>query len=369
MKTFQCVCGNKIHFENSCCIVCNRALGYLPDVGVLSSLESDQQGLWVALHPAADRGTYRMCGNYETENVCNWMVPVTDPNRFCQSCRLNLVIPNLSDVKNRMSWLRIETAKRRLLYTLLELGLPVLGKDNDHRHGLAFKFLADRPDDIEFMDNVSPDGSVKTGHCDGTITINIAEADPSAREEMREKMNELYRTLLGHFRHEIGHYYWSLLVAGTQWLEPTRELFGDERGDYVQALKQYYADGPSSGWESDYISAYASAHPWEDWAETWAHYMHMIDTLETAHDFGFTIEGREVLSPKVIPGNGSQFAEGTIYHPASFDMLLNNWINLTIAMNALNRSMGLPDAYPFALSAKPSEKLRFIHQLIHSAIK
>jgi len=368
MKTFECVCGNRVHFENSRCIACGRPLGFLPDCRVVSALEPSPPDGWRTLHPAAEDKLYTMCHNYEHENVCNWMVPAADANQYCASCRLNRIIPNLGDPKNRTHWYHIETAKRRLLYTLLELGLPIVGKSADGDDGLAFQFLADTAKDTEFFDSVSSRDSVRTGHLKGTITINIAEANPSEREKIREKMNELYRTLLGHFRHEIGHYYWNLLVRPTQWLEPARQIFGDERNDYDTALANYYANGAPADWQRDFISAYASAHPWEDWAETWAHYMHMVDTLETAHDFGFFIDGREVLPPRLSANQGSQWAQSDVVCIIDFDSLLNNWIDLTIAMNALNRSMGLPDAYPFALSGTAINKLRFVHRLIYDSV-
>jgi hypothetical protein len=353
MRTFSCTCGNTIHFENSRCMSCGRSLGFLPDVLVMSALEPTGLGHSVtALAPEAGGRLYRPCANYVNEEVCNWMLLAGDPQTLCPSCRLNRVIPNLSTPGNRVLWCRIETAKRRLLYTLYRLRLPVVGQDRDPHRGLAFAFLADPAQETEFADPVGRRGSsVLTGHDKGLITINLAEADDPARERMREKMNELYRTLLGHFRHEIGHYYWERLVAHAPALEEFRALFGDERSDYASALQQHYDQGPRPGWERDHISAYASAHPWEDWAETWAHYLHMVDTLETAHDQGLRLGGHEVQ----VPGDD----EGK-----EFRAFLADWGQLTTTMNALNRSMGLPDAYPFSLSDKTIAKLAFVHRLI-----
>ncbi len=312
--------------------------------------------MWRSVGPGAAKGLFRLCGNYETQSVCNWIVPQPDPGSFCRSCRLNRIIPNLQDPKNKKLWKRVEQAKRRLIYTLLELGLPVEASNR-----LGFEFLADPNPNPEFADLLGPDHHVMTGHREGIITINIAEADHSAREEIREKMNEQYRTLLGHFRHEIGHYYWFQVVAGTPWLEPVRALFGDERHDYAPALKHYYANGPTADWPERFISAYASAHPWEDWAESWAHYLHMFDTLETARDYGFFIAGRPMTRPAAAPAPDAQYA----FDPAcAFDALLDDWIQLTSVMNALNRSMGLSDAYPFALSQTAAAKLRMVHQVI-----
>ena len=186
-------------------------------------------------------------------------------------CRLTCVIPDLAINGNREKWYRLEVAKRRLIYSLRRLGLRPFGTSAGM--DLRFEFLADSPE---------PNGpKVLTGHNEGRITINIAEADDAKARERRLTMHEPYRTLLGHFRHEIGHYYWDRLITESDLIEPFRELFGDERQDYALALK-HYQQGPSADWQNYYVSAYASTHPWEDWAETWAHYLHMTDALETA---------------------------------------------------------------------------------------
>jgi hypothetical protein len=359
MKTFVCHCGNTLYFENSRCLVCKRMVGYLPDDGMISALEPQDNGNWLAL---VDRHTYRMCKNYSDYNVCNWMVPAHDPHPYCLSCRLNHIIPNLGEGQNLTLWYRIESAKRRLLYTLYELHLPVIGRHSDPKKGLAFEFLADETSDNEFRNELIPDHHVITGHRGGIITINLREAEDSAREVMREKMNERYRTLLGHFRHEIGHYYWDRLIVDMDRVGEFRRIFGDERQDYEQSLRKYYQDGPPSDWQSIWISAYASAHPWEDWGESWAHYMHMVDTLETAHDFGFSIQGYNVSSLTAE----MQSTEGYLASPA-FDLLIKDWNRLTIALNAMNRSMGLPDVYPFVISDTSLVKLRFIHDTISAS--
>jgi hypothetical protein len=360
MKTFHCHCGNTIYFENSRCLACGRDLGFLPDALVLSAIEpagEEEGGNPGAVRPLAPEGhgrLYRRCSNYAEEGVCNWLLLAADPQPRCPSCRLNRVIPDLSEPRNRVLWARIETAKRRLLYTLFALGLPVVGQDRDPRSGLAFAFLADAPAGTEFTDSMGRERRVLTGHEQGLITINLAEADDPKRERIRERMNELYRTLLGHFRHESGHFYWQRLVAGGPFHEDFRTLFGDERADYSQALDRHYTEGPSPHWAQDHISAYASAHPWEDWAETWAHYLHMTDTLETADDHGLRLNGQPVQAP--APGMDPEFA-----------VFLRDWTQVAAALNDLNRSMGLPDAYPFYPSAKATEKLAFVHRVIRSS--
>lgn len=363
MKTFRCVCGNVVHFDNAQCLNCNRELGFLPETRTVSALEAaDQEGLWRALAPEVENRQYRKCNNYLNHNVCNWMVAEEDEEPFCHSCRLNDVIPNLSKPGNPVLWYRVERAKRRLVYNLMQLGLPIIGKDRDPDHGLAFEFLEDVDESAEFSD---PGGGVTTGHADGLITINLAEAVTSEREKVREQLNERYRTLLGHFRHEIGHYYWDRLVRDSDWLTEFRQLFGDENQDYAALLKRYYEQGPAPDWEQTHISAYATAHPWEDWAETWAHYLHIQSTLETAEDFELRVRKPEFQLGDQPPGKGPVPAYLPV-EPAFFQ-LLSDWHALAVALNALNRSMGLRDAYPFALSDLAIEKLYMVHRVIRKA--
>lgn len=358
MRTFLCVCGNTLHFENSVCLSCSRPVAFVPEAGVVSPLEPDGEGMR-ALTAPEHAARVRACGNHLDYDVCNWAVQAGDEQRLCRSCRLNSVIPNLDRGDNLRLWYRIEVAKRRLLYTLLLLGLPVPDRVEDPERGLAFEFLADRRIDPEFADPLGGEDLVFTGHSEGTITINLLEADDGLRESMREEMNELYRTLLGHFRHEIGHYYWRLLIDGER-LAAFRARFGDERSGYEEAMAAYYHSGPCARWEQDFVSAYAAAHPWEDWAETWAHYLHMVDTLDTADDFDFVLGGQAIVSPLVAGADAQRDGDGRL----GFDDLVGQWYRLTIAMNGLNRSMGLPDAYPFALPPPVIAKLRFVHELI-----
>lgn len=359
MITYSCHCGNTLHFENSSCLVCGRKLGYLPDEDMLSALEPVEGNSYRALFNGRQ---YTSCKNYHEHDVCNWMVPAGDNNSYCTSCRLTEIIPNLTEPRNITLWYRVEKAKRRLIYTLKRLDLPLIGRDVDPVSGLSFRFMADDPSWSEFNDEVMPGERVMTGHSTGTITINLAEADPSMREETREKMNERYRTLLGHFRHESGHYYWDRLVRDSHWLERYREVFGDERQNYQSALENYYVNGPVQGWEQGWISAYASAHPWEDFAETWAHYLHMVDTLETAHDYGFSVQGQAAITYAKL----AQYTSGYLFE-LSIDDLLDDWVRLTGALNAMNRSMGLGDVYPFVLSTDITDKLALIHRLVSSS--
>lgn len=355
MKIFHCDhCQHLVFFENVHCVKCEHALAYLPDLVDIGSMEAAGEGLWRSPAPAAKGKTYRLCENYTQQNVCNWAVPAEDQHPLCSSCRLTRVIPDLNRPGHKDAWFRLEIAKRRLIYSLMKLGLPLENKIDDPERGLAFEFLAD-PEDPK-----AP--RVLTGHDNGLIVISVAEADDSEREKRRTQMHEPYRTLLGHFRHEIGHYYWDRLIRDQEFLEPFREMFGDERQNYADALKNHYDHGPAADWQQSFVSAYASVHPWEDWAETWAHYLHMTDTLETAAACGLSLKPRRKDEPS-IKTEAIEKARRT----GSFDVLIENWFPLTYVLNNLNRGMGLPDGYPFVLSTPAVEKLRFVHEVIESA--
>jgi len=353
MKTFHCShCQNLVFFENIRCLNCGHSLAFLPDRRLMAALTPDVGGVWQAQIPPGDARPYRLCANYDQVSVCNWVVAVDDPNDFCRSCRLNRIIPDLSSERNRVAWFRLEVAKRRLLYTLMGLDLPIEPK-NGGNGGLAFEFLED-----------SMDGDAKrvlTGHDNGLITINIAEADDVHREKQRSLQKEPYRTLLGHFRHEIGHYYWDQLIAYGPLLENFRALFGDERADYQRALDRHYGEGPPAHWEDSFISAYSTMHPWEDWAESWAHYLHMVDALETAGATGLALRPKRPDEPQMQPP-----PDPLSPHYRDFDAMVEAWLSLTYVLNNLSRGLGLPDSYPFVLSASAIRKLRFIHDTINA---
>jgi hypothetical protein len=356
MKVYHCVCGQLLFFENVKCMNCGRGLGFLPDFMVMSSLEPDPKDptLWTSTDKETEGMSYKKCLNYEKEAVCNWMIPPSMQKEcYCISCRLDEMIPDLSIGQNRALWASTEGAKRRLVYSLIGLRLPVENRVDNPTGGLGFRFMGN---------TINADGTetpVLTGHEDGVITLNIAEADDIYREKTRQAMNEPYRTLVGHFRHEIGHYYWDRIVRDTRFIEGFRDLFGDEREDYDQALKRYYATGAPADWQNHFISVYATAHPWEDWAETWAHYLHISDTLEVASNFGL-ISKRLKLDKTQSLAFGSQFAPKA----KTFDEVIEAWAQLSVALNSINRSMGLSDIYPFVLSKSVVEKLRFISEVI-----
>jgi len=349
MKLFQCQnCSQALHFENTRCERCGLSLGYLPKREAISALkpaegaDGTQPHVWRAL---ADMEPYRQCAN-AAYDVCNWLVPAASADTYCAACRHNRLIPDLSLPENVNRWRALEVAKHRLFYTLFQLRLPI-ETQAENPAGLAFEFLAD---------SAPGETKVLTGHANGVITINLAEADDAERERRRQQMGELYRTLLGHFRHEVGHYYWDRLIAHGPELENFRRIFGDERQDYAAALQNYYANGAPAHWSERFISAYASSHPWEDFAETWAHYFHMIDTLETAHVVGLAVK------PELPDSPGAVFD----FDPRDTDTnrLVEAWVALSFAVNSLNRSMGLPDLYPFVLGPAAVAKLAFLHQLV-----
>lgn len=345
-------CGQLVYFENTSCTRCGAVLGFNTDILQMQSFTPTPDGL---LTPIGKQKLvkYRYCANGVNHNVCNWVVEADGPHELCVACQLNRTIPDLSVANNLQLWSKIESEKRRLIYSLLVLGLP-LAQVDPAAPQLAFDFLA------ETLSTGNESHPVLTGHDDGLITININEADPSKREKMREDMAEPYRTLLGHFRHESGHYYWDVLVRDTQWLEPVRALFGDDTQDYNDALAAHYQTGPAPDWQTYYVSAYASSHPWEDWAETWAHYLHIIDTLETAQGFGLTV------APQIANNQGLRSnVKINPYNSEKFDTIIQHWLPLMYALNSLNRSVGHQHAYPFVLAETVIKKLDLVHRIVH----
>lgn len=330
MKKFTCSCGQPLFFENTRCLKCERQLGFDPIAMDMYSFSDESPHYSGSVK-------VKLCKNSLDYDVCNWFV--TEPqNSYCLSCSLNHTIPNLMEPKRRRWWKNLEHAKRRLIYSLLVLKLPVLGRANDPQ-GLAFSFIEDRRTNPGVFEE-----HVATGHHKGMITVNTAEADKVNREITRAFTGELYRTLLGHFRHESGHYYFEKLICNDKLRSQFRALFGDERADYDAALKDYYASKNVIPHDPSMISRYAQSHPLEDWAEVWTHYLHMIDTLDTAAAYDQKLGAS---------------------HADDIDETLGKWSELTIILNALNRSMGLEDAYPFVLSDMTLKKLRFVHALIY----
>jgi hypothetical protein len=351
MNIFSCQgCGQRLYFENTVCEQCGRRLGFFPDLAVVSALEPAE-----ANYKALGNGDalYRYCINAQ-HGVCNWMVPARSAEERCATCRHNHTIPDLSVPENPSRWLRIENAKHRLFYTLIKLKLPLANKQDDPEKGLSFEFLAE--------DSSTHGDRVMIGHQQGVITMAVREADDAIREKTRAELGEPYRTLLGHFRHESGHYFWDRLIDDTGKHESFRAVFGDERTDYDAAVSAHYSSGPPANWQQNFVSAYASMHPWEDFAETWAHYLHIVDTLETARSHGVRLQAS--AGWKKDPTTVIAFDP---HQGGDFSRLIDTWLPLTFAVNSLNRSMGQPDLYPFVLSPAAIAKLDYVHQLIHVA--
>ncbi|AUG40112.1 hypothetical protein CXP47_09500 [Pseudomonas chlororaphis] len=353
-KVWLCRCGQSLFFRNSQCLACSAALGYQPEQSRLSSLQPGPEVDTWLLDVDPQAGLFRRCANLDTPAACNWLLPAYGAGTLCMACRLNRTIPDLGVAENPERWRKVAIAKRRLVAQLVSLGLPLIAKTEDEEAGLAFDFLG-----------VDRQGKAPmTGHANGLITLDIKEADDAYREQVRVQMHEPYRTLLGHFRHEVGHYYWDRLIADSHWLEPCRALFGDERASYAEALDRHYQQGAPNDWSQAYVSAYATMHPWEDWAETWAHYLHMMDAVDTALGFG--------MSAREMDFDYQPFPLDTLYDPQhpggpAFLSFVNAWIELAGMLNELSRSMGQPDFYPFILPPAVIAKLHFIHLVIQQA--
>ncbi len=318
MKKLYCACGQPVFFDNDQCSACDRQLAFDPNALQMDTLVDGQ---------FTDSGR-TICGNRTNDVLCNWLAaPHATVGSTCMSCVTSRIIPALNKRGNRERWHKLERAKRRLIYDLLSLGLPV------DTQRLSFVFKEDRRTNPDVYEE-----HVSTGHSSGEITINAAEADDAYRAKMRQMMNEPYRTLLGHFRHESGHYYFRIVTNGAD-LEEARALFGDDREDYAEALRRHYAEGARANWWQDHISSYASTHPFEDWAETWAHFLHICSVIETASTQGLLGE----VDPETWPAG---------------------FVEFTLKINEVSRSLGLPDAYPFVLNERVVEKLTFIRKMV-----
>lgn len=349
MQVFNCdQCGHLVFFDSVQCLHCGAALAFLPQALEMVAMKPLDNDWWQRASPTAagKAEIYRFCRNRTLYDSCNFTVAGGDAHAQCVSCRQTRWLPDLSDKSNLRRWKQIEAAKRHLYYCLARLGLqPGAGE------------RAPRYDLLEEMPGQAP---VMTGHADGTITLNVAEADDEERARRRLALNEPYRTLIGHLRHECGHFFWDLLVRDSEHLEGFRALFGDEREDYDQALQNYYAkEDKLIGWQEKFISSYAQSHPWEDWAETWAHYLHMVDLLETAASYQTHVT---VPDPSQPHDQLVQDPFGPV--PPDFHAMLEQWVPLTLLLNSLNRSLGHQDAYPFALSAGARRKLMWVHELL-----
>jgi hypothetical protein len=274
---------------------------------------------------------------------CNWMLPAEAGDVWCLSCRLTRGRPNEADPVAVVAWSAAEAAKRRLVFQLGELGMPIEPRSSTAPRGLAFVLVH------------VPGASGVTGLDRGIITLDISEADERLRDELRRKLGESFRTLIGHLRHEVGHYYFDQLVAQSDEVAEFRSLFGDERVDYSSALVEHYRRARSGVDDADlshFVTAYASAHPLEDWAETFAHYLHTRDGLQTADSHGLSAVGREAVGR----GNRAPRAD-----PQSFASILERWLPVAEMINAIADGLGSSRPYPFTLNPVVVTKLEFVH--------
>jgi hypothetical protein len=333
VRAFSCPsCGRLVTFESSHCLHCDQELGFD----------------WAARQIAAMAPGRRRCANARIAG-CNGLV--SDDGMQCASCAMTRTRPADGDLAGLGGFARAEAAKRRLLFELAELGLGVVSWREQEQGGLAFDLLS------------SAEAPVSTGHADGVITLDLNETDAVEREARRRQLGEPYRTVLGHLRHEIAHYYQPILAPeATLARDACRRVFGDDRADYQQAIDRHYAEGPPDDWEARFVSAYATMHPWEDWAETFAHYLHIRDTLQTAEAYGVRVDGPQVATTDPAPLRSDPRAAAP-----SLDGLLGAWLPLTYALNAINRSMGAEDLYPFVLPPAVQQKLAFIDGCVRAA--
>ncbi len=332
MRRFRCDrCRSPVDFEADRCGSCRVSLGYVPDQLTVCALV-DGPGPTTYEADGSDRTWWR-CLNAAWG--CNWMVPVDVDGVWCRSCRLTRGRPDEARPEAIATWISAEAAKRRLVHQLDALGLPVEPRSPAHPDGLAF--------DLVHLPGVPE----ITGHRDGVITLDLSEADDRHRDEVRHRLHESFRTVIGHLRHEIGHHYWLRLVGRTHRLTAFRRLFGDERADYADALADHYATVPAARHDGRCITSYAASHPLEDWAESFAHYLHIRDAAETALDRGLTIDPGGVPRP-----------------PSPFRELVQAWRVMAGAMNAVADSLGAPAVYPFELTDDVVAKLDFVHQRV-----
>ncbi|MCQ4365094.1 MAG: hypothetical protein CK429_21105 [Mycobacterium sp.] len=336
MRDFHCPnCGQRLAFENSECLSCHSSLGFsLNQMALLVIAKRDEDSEHAG---AVAANEYQLCANlYVAE--CNWLVPVGHPGGLCESCTLTIERPNDNDTVGLAEFARAEAAKRRLVAELHELNLPIIGRNQDPDYGLAFRLLS------------SAHENVITGHENGVITLDLAEGDDVHREQLRVEMEEPYRTLLGHFRHEVGHYYFYRLIRSPEYLRRFNELFGDPDADYQAALDRHYSQGAPQGWQETFVSSYATMHPAEDWAETFAHYLHIRDTLDTSASCG--------LAPAAATFDRPPLG------PSAFPTIIEMWLPLSWSLNMVNRSMGHDDLYPFVLPPAVLDKMQFVHTVI-----
>lgn len=359
MHPFRCSqCQTTVFFENDHCGVCGAALGFVPGLQQMLAFAPPGGALvpgasgtaWPVSGGSPPAAALRPCANRLDHGVCNWMLDDGDLLLLCRSCRLTQLLPALDIGRNRQRWQAIEQAKRRLLFTLLGLGMmpePKTGPGD--AQGLRYVLLEDLP-------GQEP---VQTGHDSGTITLNVAEADDDWREAQRVRLREPMRTLLGHLRHETAHWLQQRWIDNMPAAERCRAVFGDERADYGAALATHYAQGAPANWPEHFISAYAAAHPWEDWAETCAHWLLVLDAVQTASAWGLRLQGG--------PAQAMPHSTDLARWPDIERLVLQQWLPVSQFLNAMNRCLGRGDSYPFLIPPEVLHKMATVQALLHEA--
>ena len=283
---------------------------------------------------------------------CNWIADLGSGSGLCFSCRLTRTRPADSDTVGLGQYWIAEAAKRRLVFGLDELDLPITIRNRGR--GLAFDLLS------------SSQSKIITGHQNGIITLDLAESNDAHREALRQNMDEPYRTVLGHFRHEVGHYYCEMLALTPDRREEFRALFGDQTTSYEEALQRHYRSGSGRNWQDRFISAYATTHPLEDFAEVFGHFLHIADTLQTAAAFGLITQPDQAGDHPDVLGRAGKPRIGLLDTPIA-ELIAQTWLPLAKGLNQINRSMGKPDLYPFVLATPVIAKLAFVADLVVNA--
>ena len=346
MRTYTCTCAQTLYFDNTGCMNCGRGVGWCELCGLIVPVEADGGGSGTC----ANGHRVRACRNLTEHGVCNRYHAAGGD--YCYACDLNVTVPNPAIPENREYWRRLESAKRRMLYDLNNVGVGVSKIDAGRFNAepLRFEFKTDSVHENGRWRKMENGEQVFTGHDEGVIVINFKEADPVAREQMREQLNEPQRSLVGHFRHEVGHWFYDMLVRGA----PDREaeynrVFGDPHDpSYADALERHYDQGPPPDWADRYVSAYATMHSWEDWAETWSCYLHQAGSLDTLRAHGWA----EV---------GPPFTD--------YAAALDAYARSAVAQNELARDRGQLPLVPEMLTEPVRAKLTFVHRLVSEGVR
>ena len=334
MRRFTCEsCAEEVAFDALRCASCSSPLGYVPA----------QQAVKV-LHPAAGAVSFSISGDDaefwrcpNSARGCNWVLPAGTGDIWCRSCGLTPGRPDETNPDALAAWSTAEAVKRRLVHQLDHLALPIDPRSDATPDGLAF--------DLVYV----PGQFGPAGKVDEAVTLDLADADVQDVGAPPRRVHAPFRTLIGNLRHKVGHHYWHRLVGQSDHVTPFRRLFGDERADYPAAIEPHQA-AVAHHWDaSRFVTGRAESHPFEDWAETFAHYLHILDATDTAEAYRLPDGQCEMGRPQSSPGGGT-FAE-----------ILRLWRPTAPAVNALAASLGLPAVYPFQLTGVVLQKFEFVH--------